>query len=79
MMMETVLSRSIRLIFAGGIAATIGLLAQPVLAQEAAKDDSKMQRVEITGSAIKRIDAETAVPVTIMKARRLEEGRLHDR
>jgi len=73
MMMETVLSRSIRLIFAGGIAATIGLLAQPVLAQDAAKDDSKMQRVEITGSAIKRIDAETAVPVTIMKAEDLKK------
>jgi iron complex outermembrane recepter protein len=30
------------------------------------------QRVEITGSAIKRVDAETAVPVTIMKVEELK-------
>ena len=35
--------------------------ALPVMAQDAS------QRVEITGSAIKRIDAETALPVTIVK------------
>ena len=35
--------------------------ALPVMAQDAS------QRVEITGSAIKRIDAETALPVTIIK------------
>ena len=37
---------------------------QPVFAQDSA---SNLQRVEITGSAIKRIDAETAVPVTVLK------------
>ena len=37
---------------------------QAVFAQDAA---SNLQRVEITGSAIKRIDAETAVPVTVLK------------
>jgi iron complex outermembrane receptor protein len=31
------------------------------------------QRVEITGSAIKRIDAETAVPVTIIKSEELKQ------
>jgi iron complex outermembrane recepter protein len=41
----------------GGIAA---LAALPTMAQEA-------QRIEITGSAIKRIDAEGAVPVTVLK------------
>jgi iron complex outermembrane recepter protein len=62
MMKETVLSRSIRLVFSGGVAIGLGLLAQPVLAQEANKD-AQVQRVEITGSAIKRIQQEGAVPV----------------
>jgi iron complex outermembrane recepter protein len=32
-----------------------------------AQDSPTLQRVEITGSAIKRIDAETAVPITVIK------------
>ena len=44
------------------VALAIGSLASAsVLAQDAS------QRVEITGSAIRRIDAETAVPVTVVK------------
>ncbi|MRW91368.1 TonB-dependent receptor [Duganella sp. FT80W] len=60
MMIETALSRSLRLMFASGAAL---MLAQPAFAQ----DNAPIQRVEITGSAIKRIDAETAVPVTVVK------------
>jgi len=41
--------------------ATVGAMAQDA------------QRVEITGSAIKRIDAETAVPITILKAEELKQ------
>ncbi|MES2740205.1 MAG: TonB-dependent receptor [Pseudomonadota bacterium] len=64
MMMETVLSRSLRLMFTGGAAIVgMGLLAQPAFAQEA---DAPMQRVEITGSSVKRVDAETALPVQII-------------
>jgi iron complex outermembrane receptor protein len=67
MMMETVLSRSLRLMFSGGaVMVGLGLLAQPALAQQSS-DAAPIQRVEITGSAIKRIDAETAVPVTVVK------------
>jgi iron complex outermembrane recepter protein len=64
MIKETVLSRSLRLMFSGGVAVGFGLLAQPVLAQQAA--EQTVQRVEITGSAIKRVDAETALPVTVI-------------
>lgn len=32
-----------------------------------AQDTASLQRVEITGSAIKKIDAETAVPITVLK------------
>ncbi|SEN56107.1 iron complex outermembrane recepter protein [Duganella sp. CF517] len=60
MMMETVISRSLRLMFAGSAAFA---LAQPALAQEA---NAPIQRVEITGSSIKRVDAETALPVQIV-------------
>ncbi|WP_426112290.1 TonB-dependent receptor [Massilia sp. PWRC2] len=63
-MMETVLSRSLRLMFSSSVAVGLGLASQAALAQEAT---APMQRVEITGSAIKRIDAETAVPVTVLK------------
>ena len=61
-MMETVLSRSLRGIFSGS-AALIGasLLVQPLHAQEA-----PVQRVEITGSSVKRVDAETSLPVQIV-------------
>ncbi len=66
MMMETVLSRSLRLMFSGGIAVGLGLMAHTAMAQEAV--DAKTQRVEITGSSIKRIAAETAAPLTVIKA-----------
>jgi iron complex outermembrane receptor protein len=67
MIKETVLSRSLRLMFSGGVAVGLGLLTQPVLAQQTATDNTPVQRVEITGSAIKRVDAETALPVTVLK------------
>ena len=68
MIKETMLSRSLRLMFSGGVVVGFGLLAQPVLAQEATPDSSPMQRVEITGSSIKRITAEGALPVMVLNA-----------
>ncbi|QJQ06394.1 TonB-dependent receptor [Undibacterium piscinae] len=56
-MVEKMLSRSVRLMFVGGMAMSASLMAQQALAQEA------VQRVEITGSAIKRIAVEGALPV----------------
>ncbi len=67
-MMETVLSRSVRLIYTSGVAVGLGLLAQPALAQEA------MQRVEVTGSAIKRAAAETALPISVIKREDIERS-----
>lgn len=43
------------------------MTATATMAQE------NVQRVEVTGSAIKRIDAETAVPITIIKAEDLQK------
>ncbi|ELX12903.1 TonB-dependent receptor [Janthinobacterium sp. HH01] len=63
MMMETVISRSLRLMFSGGAALIgAGLLTQPVFAQ----DTPVIQRVEITGSSVKRVDAETSLPVQVV-------------
>jgi iron complex outermembrane receptor protein len=46
---------------------TASLSSLPVLAQDST------QRVEITGSAIKRINAETALPVTVLKVDELKQ------
>jgi iron complex outermembrane recepter protein len=58
-MMEKIMARSVRLMFAGGMVAS---LAAPAIAQEAAQ----MQRVEVTGSSIKRATAETASPIQVI-------------
>jgi iron complex outermembrane receptor protein len=62
-MKETVLAHSLRTMFAGGLAALAATAALPVLAQEAGE---KMQRVEVTGSSVKRADSETALPVQMI-------------
>ena len=56
-MIENVISRSLRLMFAGGMA--LGMHA--AYAQETT--DGTMQRVEVTGSSIKRIASEASLPV----------------
>ena len=62
MMMETVMSRSIRLMFAGGLAMSVGVVANA----QTATDTAPMQRVEVTGTSLKRVDAETALPVQVL-------------
>jgi iron complex outermembrane receptor protein len=57
MMIENVMSRSLRMMFAGGMA--LGMHA--AYAQETT--DGTMQRVEVTGSSIKRIASEASLPV----------------
>ncbi len=70
MMKERGLPRSLRLMFSGGVAVGLGLLAHSVQAQETKTDDSpqQIQRVEITGSSIKRVASEGASPITTIKA-----------
>ncbi|MFA9216787.1 MAG: TonB-dependent receptor domain-containing protein [Sphingomonadaceae bacterium] len=57
---ETVISRSLRLMFSGSVVLGLGAF-NAVQAQTA--DAPAMQRVEITGSSIKRAQAEGALPV----------------
>jgi len=72
MMMETIMSRSLRLMFSGTMALGIGMLAQPALAQTTNQDTAAatpVQRVEITGSSIRRVDNEGSLPVqTVTRA-----------
>jgi len=72
MMMETIMSRSLRLMFSGSVALGLGMMAQQALAQEVTTPDTStaqpVQRVEITGSSIKRIVKEGAVPVQVLTA-----------
>jgi iron complex outermembrane receptor protein len=70
MMKETILSRSVRLIFSGSMAVGMGLMAQQAMAQEAKQE---VQRVEITGSAIKRIAIEGALPVQTLSKAQIEQ------
>lgn len=77
MMKERGLPRSLRLMFSGGVAVGLGLLAHSVQAQETKTDDApqQMQRVEITGSSIKRLSAQGALPVTVIRTEDLaKEG-----
>jgi iron complex outermembrane receptor protein len=64
MFKEKILSQSLRLMFSSGVALGLGMAAMPAVAQ----DQAPVQRVEITGSSIKRIAAEGALPVTVVTA-----------
>ncbi|HEY0064930.1 MAG TPA: TonB-dependent receptor [Telluria sp.] len=72
MMNETVLARSLRNMYAGGAVIGLSLLALPALAQQAA--EPVMQRVEITGSSIKRIAAEGSLPVQTLTRAQIEQS-----
>jgi iron complex outermembrane receptor protein len=70
---EKVLSRSVRVMFASGVAAGMGLFAQAAMAQDAAApaQGQEAQRVVVTGSSIKRIAAEGSLPVTVMTSEQI--------
>ncbi|WP_426105568.1 TonB-dependent receptor [Massilia sp. TSP1-1-2] len=65
-MNEKTLSVALRMLFAGGAALGAVLAAAPALARQDAA--APMQRVEITGSSIKRLAAQTSLPITSIRA-----------
>ena len=73
MMVETILSRSMRVMFSGGVALSLGMLAQPVFAQDTTTA-APVQRVEITGSNIRRVDSENPNPVQVITAEELKKS-----
>lgn len=68
MFKEVPIARGLRLAFGGGVAG-LALVSLPALAQEVQRGE----RVEVTGSSIKRIDAETALPVTVIRREDLDK------
>lgn len=72
MMNETVLARSLRRMYAGGAVLGLSMLALPAVAQQAA--EPVMQRVEITGSSIKRIAAEGSLPVQTLTRAQIDQS-----
>ena len=63
MLKRTTLAKSLLIAFGAG-----ALHGSDAVAQQApAVAPQELQRVEVTGSAIKRLDAETALPVTVLK------------
>lgn len=65
MMVETVLSRSVRLIFAGGMVVAFSAAH----AQDTAPPVVEAQRVEVTGSRIATANLESISPVTVVNAK----------
>lgn len=57
--------KALALAFGGGLSSTL-LLAMPAFAQTADTSAQKLDKVEVTGSSIKQIDGETALPVQII-------------
>ena len=56
-------------ILASGVVAALSLMSQQAWAQQAqmdGQDGQKMHRVEVTGSSIKRLDTEAALPVELI-------------
>jgi iron complex outermembrane receptor protein len=61
-----------RTALAAALAAAFGLVAQDAFAQ--AVEPVKIQRVEITGSSIKRLNTETALPVQMIRREDIEKS-----
>lgn len=75
-MKETLLSRTMRRLFAGGACAGLGLLAQAAQAQDQAQDQPQqpVARVEITGTNIRRAQSETASAVQVLNRADIEKS-----
>jgi iron complex outermembrane receptor protein len=56
------------------LAATLAAIPAQAWGQSAPADPQQLQRVEITGSSIKRIDAETALPVQIITRDQIQKS-----
>ncbi|KJY96267.1 TonB-dependent receptor domain-containing protein [Pseudoalteromonas ruthenica] len=64
-MLNSKIAKSVRLALAFGAASTAGISANAIAAEEGADD---VERIEVTGSRIKRTDLETATPVQVTSA-----------
>lgn len=67
----TTIALSVR--YALGLTAAFGFISPAAFAQADA-EAAKVQRIEITGSSIKRIDAETALPIQILTRAEIDKS-----
>jgi outer membrane receptor protein involved in Fe transport len=74
-MLNNKVSKAVRLAIAFGAASTAAFSAQSVANDEGA---DKVERIEVTGSRIKRTDLETASPVTTIDSVQLEAQGIQD-
>lgn len=72
-MIETMMSRSLRVMFSGSVVLGLGMLSQSVLAQTSS-EAQPVQSVVITGSSIPRQDAEAPSPVQVITADELKKS-----
>jgi iron complex outermembrane recepter protein len=64
---RNLLSNAVRLGLTAGAVSLMGLVSAPVFAQDEAEDEAEtMERIEVTGSRIKRADVEGSLPVTVI-------------
>jgi outer membrane receptor protein involved in Fe transport len=71
MFTNTKLAQSVKLACAFGAVSTLGFAA-PVFAQEAGADDANVEKIQVTGSRIRRADIEGANPVSVLDAIEIE-------
>ena len=59
-----------------GLGAAATLISAPIFAQEAVKPTApqKIDKIEVTGSNIKRVDAESASPIQIITRQEIERS-----
>jgi len=69
-MLNSKISKAVRLAIAFGAASTAAFSASSSAAEE--ESAAKVERIQVTGSRIKRTDLETASPVTVIDSVQLE-------
>jgi iron complex outermembrane recepter protein len=70
MFQKTKLCASLLLAFGSGM----GVLSTPALAQSSQPEAQSAERVEVTGSRVRRIDAEAAAPVQVVGREQIEQS-----
>ncbi|MCB1553218.1 MAG: hypothetical protein KDJ14_05370, partial [Xanthomonadales bacterium] len=69
---RNLLSDAVRFGLAAGAVGLLGLAAAPASAQDADEDAATLDRIEVTGSRIKRADVEGALPVTVIDRQQID-------
>ena len=57
-----------------GLLAAFGVLVSASMPAKAQGDAATLQRVEVTGSALKRVASETALPIQIITRKEIEQS-----